>query len=83
MKKVLTLIVMMTFAGALNAQGLKGFLNKAKEKIDKVTNNTGKTTSSTTETSSKVGQSSTQGSTRQAGSGLSDEVRVINGLRLS
>ena len=31
MKKVLTLIVMMTFAGALNAQGLKGFLNKAKE----------------------------------------------------
>lgn len=80
MKKVLTLIVMMTFVGALNAQGLKGFLNKAKEKIDKVTNNTGKTTSSTTETSSKVGQSSTQGSTRQAGSGLSDEVRVINGI---
>jgi hypothetical protein len=38
MKKVLVLIVMMTFTGALNAQGLKGLLNKAKEKIEKVSN---------------------------------------------
>lgn len=38
MKKLLTLILMMTFAGALNAQGFKGLLNKAKEKLEKATN---------------------------------------------
>lgn len=80
MKKLLTLILMMTFAGALNAQGFKGLLNKAKEKLDKVTNNTGGKTSSKTAITSREDQLSTQRSTPQSGSGLSDEVRTINGI---
>ena len=86
MKKVLLFIAMTMFTGAVNAQGLKGFLNKAKEKIDKVTNNTGEKTtqseksSSANLTSTKSNQTSPQRSTRQSGHGLSDEVREINGI---
>lgn len=72
MKKVLTLIVMMTFAGAMNAQGLKGLLNKAKESVNKVTNNSGKTKPTTASTVSYTNQASTQLSNHQSESVSSD-----------
>lgn len=78
MKKVFIFIVMMTFAGAMNAQGLKGLLNKAKESVNKVTNNSGKTTS-TTSTTPKTTQASTQRSSSKS-IGTSDDVRTINGI---
>ena len=76
MKKVLVLIVMMTFTGALNAQGLKGLLNKAKEKIEKVSNDIDKTVNTITGTD----QSSTQSNPPQSQSASTDDVRNIDGL---